>query len=234
MLSEKMKQIIKSFYYAILKPRLLSSFKRYTFSDEHLKFSHILEGINYLRVADMPKTYLEFGVHSGRTFSTAINAANYLKIQDMSFYAFDSFQGLPEIKESIDGTFKTGEFKTKITDWKKIIKRKTGRNITPENIVQGYYEDSLKNDPLPNLKKAGFVYIDVDLYSSCKEVLNYLRPKLCVGTLIMFDDWYCFNAGESMGERLALEEFCKENPNFEFETWKNFSTFGKSFFVTKI
>ena len=82
------------------------------------------------------------------------------------------------------------------------------------------------------LEKAGFIYIDVDLYSSCKEVLNYLRPKLCVGTLIMFDDWYCFNAGESMGEKLALEEFCKENPNFEFESWKNFSTFfGKSFFV---
>ena len=62
---------------------------------------------------------------------------------------------MPQIKENIDGTFKTGEFKTKITDWKKIIQRKTGRNIPLKNIVQGYYEDSLKNDPLPDLEKQG-------------------------------------------------------------------------------
>ena len=62
MLIVNMRQIIKFIFYAILKPRLFSSFKRHTLSDEHLKFTHILEGINYLRVADMPKTYLEFGV----------------------------------------------------------------------------------------------------------------------------------------------------------------------------
>ena len=101
MLIVNMRQIIKFIFYAILKPRLFSSFKRYTFSDEHLKFTHILEGINYLRVADMPKTYLEFGVHSGRTFSAAINASNYLKVQDMSFYAFDSFKRIAQIKKTL-------------------------------------------------------------------------------------------------------------------------------------
>ena len=54
------------------------------------------------------------------------------------------------------------------------------------------------------------------------------------GTVLLFDDWYCFPPGSNKGERRALEEFQANNPSFEFEDWKSYSTFGKSFFVVKI
>ena len=51
---------------------------------------------------------------------------------------------------------------------------------------------------------------------------------------VAFDDWYCFPAGSNQGEAKALKEFCDQNPNFENEPWKNYSSFERSFFVNPI
>ena len=57
---------------------IYSAWKIYTLSDETNKYQHITEAMNYLRIAGannrLPNTYFEFGCHSGRTFSAAINA----------------------------------------------------------------------------------------------------------------------------------------------------------------
>ena len=37
-----------------------------------------------------------------------------------------------------------------------------------------------------------------------------------------------------MGERRAFSEFLQENLNISVEPWKAYSTFGQSFFVTKV
>ena len=37
-----------------------------------------------------------------------------------------------------------------------------------------------------------------------------------------------------MGERKALTEFLEENPGFAVEPWKAYSTFGQSFFVSRV
>ena len=87
---------------------------------------------------------------------------------------------------------------------------------------------------MSNLPKAGVIHIDVDLYSSTVEVLEFIEPLMVYGTVLIFDDWYCFPPGENKGEKRAFEEFCIDNPNFKTEVWKNYSTFGRSFFVTSL
>ena len=82
------------------------------------------------------------------------------------------------------------------------------------------------------MPRVGIVHIDVDLYSSSVEVLEFIKPLIVTGSILMFDDWYCFPAGKAKGERLALEEFLLNNEAFTIEEWKNYSTFGKSFFIT--
>ncbi len=84
------------------------------------------------------------------------------------------------------------------------------------------------------MPKIGIVYIDVDLYSSTKKVLKFISPLFVPGSVIIFDDWYCFPPNLEMGERKAFNEFLEENLNLKVEEWKSFSTFGKSFFITKI
>ena len=100
--------------------------------------------------------------------------------------------------------------------------------------MQGYYRDSLTTELQERLPKAGVVYIDVDLYLSTVEVLNFLKPLLVSGSVLVFDDWYCFPGGSIKGERRALSEFLAQNPDFEVEAWKAYSTFGQSFFVSKV
>ena len=233
------KQLINFFIFNIRYPMLYQTRNQYRYTDEHLKFTHILEAMNYIRVAGadgrvLPQTYFEFGCHSGRTFSAAVNSAKFLRVRDPEFYAFDSFEGLPGTKTEEDGYFQAGTFCTCRDDFVGIVRKKTGLSLDDKYIVQGYYCDSLTPEVQGRMPKAGVVHIDVDLYSSTVEVLEFVKPLLVAGTLLIFDDWYCFPGGSLMGERRALTEFLDKNPSFEVEPWKSYSTFGQSFFVSKV
>ena len=108
---------LKFLKYFLLENHLLEARNQYKYSDENKKFVHILEAVNYIKNAGnqgelLPQTYFEFGCHSGRTFSAAVNASNFLKAKNFNFYAFDSFQGLPVCNQEIDGIFKS---KTRIS-----------------------------------------------------------------------------------------------------------------------
>ena len=230
----KLRGLLKSIYYFIFYRELYSAHKDYRFSDEKLKFTHILEAVNYLRIAELPYNYYEFGCHSARTFSAAASAFKYLKMNDFQLYAFDSFEGLPDTNKAEDGYFKSGTFSTSILDFLYLVRKQSGLILSPENCIKGYYENTLTKELQSKMPRAGIIHIDVDLYSSTVEVLEFIKPLIVCGTVLIFDDWYCFPPGESKGEKRAFEEFCIKYPNFKTEVWKNYSTFGKSFFVTSL
>ena len=227
-------KIYNLIYFGILKKNQKNPNYWYKETDEKFKFIHILESVNYVKVAELPKVFFEFGCHSGRTFSAALSSADYLGI-DLEAYAFDSFEGLPNTNQEEDGIFKSGTFYTSKSRFKKIVYDKTKVKLNENQLIEGYYENSLTTSLKSKLpEKVGFIHIDVDLYSSTKTVLNFVKDYFVVGTVILFDDWYCFPPGQNKGEKKAFNEFLKENKNIEIETWKNYSTFGKSFFITKI
>jgi O-methyltransferase len=234
LLNPSISRVIRGLLVYIRSRHLYSSWKIYTMSDETNKYQHITEAINYLRVAGannrLPQSYFEFGCHSGRTFSAAMNAANYLKMEDFQFHAFDSFGGLPPTSDD-DGYFEEGTFNTSEKDFLKIVKKRTGKKLSSSSIHKGYYSESLTKELQESLPKAGVVYVDVDLYSSTVELFQFMKPLLVDGSVILFDDWYCFPFGDEGGEGLAMKEFLQKNPNFELIPWKTYSTFGQSFFI---
>ncbi len=239
---ESLKRLTSDSFRATLKGAYLRLFDRhayrahrdYRFTDENLKFVHILEAMNYARIAELPAVYFEFGCHSGRTFSAAVRAARYLKMEAAQFYAFDSFQGLPETKKAEDGYFESGTFSTGVDEFVRLVRRLSGLALDRKNIVEGFYDKSLTSELQTRMPKAGVIHVDVDLYSSTVEVLKFIKPLLVVGTVLIFDDWYCFPPGADKGEARAFREFREANPNFAIEEWKAYSTFGKSFFVTRL
>ena len=79
------------------------------------------------------------------------------------------------------------------------------------------------------MPKVGIVHIDVDLYSSTVEVLEFVRPLLVKGSILIFDDWYCSSAGESKGEKF-LEEFLFKNEGFSLKNGKIINIW-KIFFI---
>jgi hypothetical protein len=238
-LPDKIKKFLKYFYYKFIDRFRYLSHKNYLFTDENLKFTHILEALNYLRVAGnngkvLPQTYFEFGCHSGRTFSTAVNAAKYLKMNNCKFFAFDSFKGLPQTDEIEDGIFNIGDFNTSKKDFIKIIKKNTNLKIDSYNVIDGFYDVSLTNDLQAKMPKVGLLHVDVDLYSSTRDLLKFVKPLLVNGSIILFDDWYCFKPSTklSRGEQKAVQEFLEINKNIKLIPWKAYSTFGQSFFVS--
>jgi len=120
------------------------------------------------------------------------------------------------------------------SDFLRIVKQKTGLDLDNDHIIKGFYSDSLTKELQARMPKVGMVHIDVDLYSSTMEVLEFIKPLLVVGTVLIFDDWYCFPPGSNKGETRAVKEFSAANPSFQLEEWKAYSTFGKSFFVTSL
>ena len=76
-LKRKIKQIMINYF---LKPELRQPGQWYKLSDERDKFQHISEAVNYMRVAEMPNVFFEFGCSSGRTFSAVLLAAKYFRV----------------------------------------------------------------------------------------------------------------------------------------------------------
>jgi len=221
-------------YFRILKPYEYAAWKDYSFTDERLKFVHLMEAVNYTKIALMPHAYFEFGCHSARTFSSVIRAANFLGMKDMEFYAFDSFQGLPKTEADVDGIFVEGEFHTSLPTFLSNVRQYSGKELDKKYIVEGFYSESLTDSVKKRMPKAGIIHIDVDLYSSTVSVLEFVKESLVVGTVLIFDDWYCFPPGKDMGEKKALNEFLEKYPSITLEEWKSYSTFGKSFFVKTV
>jgi O-methyltransferase len=156
--------------------------------------------------------YFEFGCHTGRTMCMAWNFTKDLF--NWTYVGFDSFQGLPEMPE-IDQQpiWYPGKLATSEEDFHSIVE---GNGMPLERLVtvKGFYDQSLTSELAERFlpKKAAVIYVDCDLYSSTVPVLSFCKPFLQAGTVIVFDDWFCFFGDPNRGERRAWAEFCQSNP----------------------
>jgi len=191
--------------------------------------------MRYIDNSQMVGDYLEFGVFKGDTFIIAYRFAQKFKIKSMNFYAFDSFQGLPEIK-GIDSNgfahFNEGEFACSINEFKKNISEK-GVDLNKVKIIQGWYNEVLNNKTKKELpiKKAAVIMIDCDLYESTISVLNFIADYLQDGTIIMLDDWFCFRGNPNKGEQRAFREWLENNPSITATEFHKYCTESISFII---
>jgi O-methyltransferase len=160
--------------------------------------------------------YMEFGCHSATTMRMAWH---YFKQFDLKYLAFDSFEGLPEIgaidKQEI---WRKGNLATAEEEFTNVVTR-AGMPRDRLRTIKGFYDQSLTPDLAAQLlpTKAAVVYVDCDLYESAVPALRFSRDFLKVGTVVVFDDWDCFLADPSRGERRAWAEFLAANPDLRFE-----------------
>ena len=179
--------------------------------------------------------YLEFGVHRGDSFVPAYKFAQRLRLDKMNFYAFDSFEGLPEIKGvDKDGFehFKKGEFTCSEDDFRRnLMSRKI--DMGKVHIIKGWFDKSLKEFKRHKKIKASIIYIDCDLYESTVPVLNFITDYIETGTIILFDDWFCFKSDENRGEQRAVKEWLNKNPQIKLQEFHKFGWNGNSFIVNK-
>jgi O-methyltransferase len=189
----------------------------------------IHKGFAYLMNNGIQGNYAEFGVYEGSTTLEAYRASKLYGMKNMGFYIFDSFEGLPELSDGDGiGPFHAGQFKSGVTSFMKILKREKVE-IEKFRIFEGYFENVLPQLKLPP-DNFSYVYIDCDLYSSTVTVLDFLADKLKQGSIIAFDDWFCYDS-PNQGERRAVAEWLLKNPNIRLVEYSNFHWAGKAFIV---
>ena len=177
--------------------------------------------------------YYEFGVFKGHAFWQAQLAARELGMEQMRFFGFDSFEGLPPVEgvdDIEDGPFYEGQFAWPLDAVKKELDQR-GTDWNRCFLVKGYFEQSLSETTATRygMGKASVVLMDCDLYHSASVALEFLKDKLVDGTILIMDDWNAFGHDAALGERLALAEFTDHNPDWVAEPWFAYGVYGQVF-----
>lgn len=196
--------------------------------------------------------YYEFGVFQGsmfinatRTFDSVVQrrqdvadtlgdgvAALSMRAEmaeNMRFHAFDSFQGLPKLKDCDLGSadFVVNQFRCTRDDFQKNI-AKAGVSERRVSIHEGWFDQLALRNYTEGLPKAAVVWIDCDLYSSAAAVYQLITPLIQDGTVIIIDDWFSYKGSQFRGQQLAFYEWTKSGDisdkyafnQFNKEGWK--------------
>lgn len=175
-------------------------------------------GVEYVMGARVPGDIAEFGAH-GFTASAIAQAMDRLtRVYDdhRILHLFDSFEGFPDLSDGADRDAPHVQDDV----WRKggCLSPLDAKSLTREMrlwlpadriaVYPGWFSNTLPD--LPPDTQLAMVHFDCGLYSSTREVLDYLfsRQMLSTGALIMFHTWNCNQASPSHGDRRAWGEAC--------------------------
>lgn len=184
--------------------------------------------------------YLEFGTYRARSFIAFFRAAEKHKLEDMRFFGFDSFEGLPETPTSpvpTEGTsetaFAAGNYSCSQDEFRDIL---IANNVDMSRVtlIPGFYNQSLTESLKTELSivTAGIVNIDCDLYESTVDVLSFITGLVRSGTLLLFDDWLAYDGHPFRGELRACHEWLESNPQIHLTEYFKYRRTGVAFIVS--
>ena len=183
--------------------------------------------------------YVEFGVASGNSLQGAL-IANKTKFKSLNiktikrkFHGFDTFEKFTskndddthEIWSGDKFSFPYEEVKKRFINYQdvKLIKTDCSNLNHKENGL--FLDEIIKED-------IAIVLFDMDLKEPTLEALNWVKPKLKTGTILIFDELFGFLGQEELGENGALKEFREANKNIGFREFKKYGCGGVAFQIT--
>ncbi len=239
-----LKARIRQIVYKLLPPHVIFDQNRNDVSGAlfrawgHVVTSHMLFG-----------AYYEFGVYKGnslrecfRIYSECFRAWMLGQAKSTErwrrevnwecnhhFYAFDTFEGMPDNSEH-ENLLGRGSFDTSLSQVRADGEKVGMCEGDQVRYFKGLFSDIAISsaDEVETLLPAVIVNIDCDLYESTVDALALIRPKLQQGTVLLMDDWNIFCADRNRGERRALREFLENNleieaePYFAYGRWSGF------------
>ncbi len=180
--------------------------------------------------------YYEFGLYRGYTFWHAEHAADRVGLGGMRFFGFDSFAGLPEVEgeDRRAGVFISGDYGCSRQEVEQLVSSH-GFDWSRAVLVEGFFDESLTPSTRRehDMGRAALVMVDCDLYQSTVPVLAFLVDVFQEGTIVLFDDWYCFGEASDRGEPRAFREFLESHPEWEAEQLMDYPIYGKVFVMRR-
>ncbi|MBA3563316.1 MAG: hypothetical protein H0W33_04805 [Gammaproteobacteria bacterium] len=181
--------------------------------------------------------YCEFGIFKGYAFWYAQDTAAKLGLDGLRFYGFDSFRGLPKVQgrdATANDAFYEGQFsctKDRVTE----NLERAGVDWNRTFLIEGFFGESL-NETTKNeleMRKIAIALIDCDLYASTIDVLHFISDMIIDGTILLFDDWNCFDRNDERGQRRAFREFRDRHPRLAVEDLFTYGAYGQVFMLRK-
>ena len=219
--------------------------------------SIIYKVAGFVAVNKVEGDYLEFGVFQGASYISAYHTLRHCFdetinnfgftmsepdrklttsiFEKMRFFAFDSFEGLPDVTDTdSSGFFEKGQFSASLAEFN----RNLNAAAIPQKrsvVVGGWYDKTLTRVVYDEhrLTKAAIIHIDCDLYESTRSVLEFITPLLVDGTVLIFDDWFHFHGHPARGEQKAFHEWAAKLPGWSFSDYQQEGTWRKSFIANK-
>jgi O-methyltransferase len=188
---------------------------------------------NFAIYNQVPGDYLEFGVWQGDGFAQMYRRLLYQCLtfegharifkneydpaffSQKRFFAFDSFEGLPQavgqdtpVHFATGGTYQSTEqkFRSNI--------QQQGVDLSKVVIVPGWFDKSLTSETKQRhkLTQACVIFIDCDLYESAVPIFAFISSLVQDGTVIIMDDYFRYKGNPQRGLRRAFQEWLDRSP----------------------
>lgn len=222
-------QNIASFILSRISPTIEHNVQKY----QALRKAFYLTALEHLK-----GDYLEFGVFTGSSFVFALRINRRLKaLGDFGtrFFGFDSFSGFGKVDEKekhpfyLDINFSVNQERV----MRNIRNHGRGEKI---ELIKGYFENTLagKSATDVGVKAARVVLIDCDLQNASMLALQYAKPVLQLGTVVLLDDFFSYKGSETRGTAGAFNEFCEANPQIKFRRIFDYGYGGVGYIVSAI
>lgn len=224
----------------LLKPKI--RYKYLPRVDEVISFNRkermLWTCFEYAAMTGVEGDYFEFGVWKGGSLIAAYHISRQFEgLSQMRFYGFDSFEGIPVLSrnKSEAEVFPPGMFQSGGVEQVRRNLNEAKVDLTRIDLIEGWYADTLNcktREKLP-IRYAAVVNIDCDVYESTIPVLDFIEPHLIDGSIVIFDDWYCFGNRSEQGQQKALREWLERNRGIRVTPYKEFGWDGKAFIINR-
>jgi O-methyltransferase len=127
--------------------------------------------------------FIEIGVWRGGTAAIVAKKLS-LKRSNASFYLADTFKGVVKATDK-DAVYTGGEHADTTVD---LVKGLLKDNYQQIKILEGIFPDDTAH-LIPAEQQFGYCHIDVDVYQSAKEIVDWIWDRMIPGGVIVFDDY---------------------------------------------
>lgn len=156
------------------------------------------------KVVHLPGHFAEFGCWNGTNLLFMAKVLSILRPRELNkIFGFDSFEGLTTFDDAKDTDRKTqGKYKGNLQLLQDALKLHGFQDSV--QLIKGNIDETVpafvqeKKD-----LRFSLIYVDVDLYSPTKTILQYLYPKLLSGGIMVFDE---YNTEAWSGETSAVHD----------------------------
>lgn len=162
---------------------------------DHVRMDVIKREAKRVRGYTVPGGVVEVGVYYGGSLNHISSI-----FDDRPVFGIDTFNGMPETIEGLD-EHRQGDF-SDIADYE-VIKRWFRENRPNVALIKGLFPDCVGELPY---ERYCFVHVDVDIYRSTLDCLEFFFPRLSAGGVLICDDYgfpQCRGAKQAVDEYLA-------------------------------